>query len=380
MKKINKEKGITLVALIITIIVLLILAVVTISAITGVNIINYAENARDKYIAGQKTENGILKNYEEYLATGGKIKVSLDTAKTKETVFEKDTIVEDTYGNTLKVPAGFKIASDSAENVTGGVVIEDAITGAATNGSQFVWIPVGTVYTSSNKASSETIEFGRYEFDSNNGTPSKLAADDTLADSWTSENTTYGFQELATSTLGNATAKNLSAFKSSVTSNGGYYIGRYEARMNSTTARTSESDTLTIVTCKPENALYNYVTQNQASSLSQAMYTGINSDLVNSYAWDTAIVFIQKFSNNSNYANAYDEIGLLVTTGTPNDTICNINGMASNCFEWTTETCTDADSPCTLRGGYFLGGYLSSRSCSVTTGSINDGFRPLLYW
>lgn len=69
-RKTKQQKGITLVALIITIIVLLILAVVTIAAVTGDRIINHAENARDQYRIGMETENGILKYYEDYLATG----------------------------------------------------------------------------------------------------------------------------------------------------------------------------------------------------------------------------------------------------------------------------------------------------------------------
>ena len=388
MKNLRKQKGITLVALIITIIVLLILAVVTIAAVSGDGILSHAENARDKYTKAQNEENSTLKSYEDYLdqqvgKAGGDnqsnpdTKVSLATAKTAGTVFEKDTTVEDEFGNTLKVPAGFKIASDSATNVTGGVVIEDAIEGAATNGSQFVWIPVGTVYTAANKASSETITLSRYTF----------ASDGTPTDQGETTIDTY-FQELATSDKGNATAKNLTAFKSSVTSNGGYYMGRYEARTNSTTARANASrgDISAAVTCKSTNAVYNYVTQPQASTLSQGMYTGktFTSDLINSYAWDTAIVFIQKFSGNSNYANAKDGNGTLVTTGTPNDTVCKINGMASNCLEWTTETYTDASSPCTYRGGsysIYFEYYTSSRDYGGTTGSSDViGFRPLLYW
>ena len=46
MRNINKEKGITLIALIITIVVLLILAVVAINAVTGDGIIQHATNAK----------------------------------------------------------------------------------------------------------------------------------------------------------------------------------------------------------------------------------------------------------------------------------------------------------------------------------------------
>ncbi|MCI8637549.1 MAG: hypothetical protein HFJ36_07070, partial [Clostridia bacterium] len=58
----------------------------------------------------------------------------------------ENTILEDKYKNIIVLPAGFKINSESADNVTGGVVIED-VSHANTVGSEFVWIPVGTVYT-----------------------------------------------------------------------------------------------------------------------------------------------------------------------------------------------------------------------------------------
>ena len=46
------------------------------------------------------------------------------------------TTIKDSTGKPVKVPGGFKIASDSADNVNDGVVIEDG------RGNQFVWIPV----------------------------------------------------------------------------------------------------------------------------------------------------------------------------------------------------------------------------------------------
>ena len=38
----------------------------------------------------------------------------------------------------MKVPGGFRVSSDSANNVSDGVVVEDA------KGNQFVWIPVNS--------------------------------------------------------------------------------------------------------------------------------------------------------------------------------------------------------------------------------------------
>mgnify|MGYP000824038611 CR=1 FL=1 len=69
---------------------------------------------------------------------------------------------------------------------------------------------------------------------------------------------------------GNATAKSITNFKNSVAANGGYYIGRYEAR--TATARNAAGNALTQITEKGTENVYNYVTQLQAAQLSQNMY------------------------------------------------------------------------------------------------------------
>ena len=65
--------------------------------------------------------------------------------------------VTDAYGNSITVPAGFKIVCDKTTNyastVDKGIVVEDV-----SNGNQFVWIPVGTVYTNVEKTEYKTIE------------------------------------------------------------------------------------------------------------------------------------------------------------------------------------------------------------------------------
>ncbi len=59
----NKEKGITLIALVVTIIILLILAGVTLSlALNQEGLFNRARNAGEQYEAAQKNETDIM-NY-----------------------------------------------------------------------------------------------------------------------------------------------------------------------------------------------------------------------------------------------------------------------------------------------------------------------------
>ena len=114
--------------------------------------------------------------------------------------------------------------------------------------------------------------------------------------------------------------------------------------------------------------------------------SNFTSDLMNSYAWDTAIVFLQTFGNNNTYSRKTSVNSSLANTGTNNtetkDVECNIYDMASNVGEWTTETYTNSSYPCTDRGGYYYdsNGYTSSRSNGSTTYSDDSlGFRPLLY-
>ncbi len=166
----------------------------------------------------------------------------------------------------------------------------------------------------------------------------------------------------------NAIAKDLAGFVTSVKINGGYYLARYEASYGSGNSvadykpqskvskatRNSSSTTLT------KGMLWTYLTQIDAAKISRNMYqndssVSVESDLVNSYAYDTAIVFIQEMGN-ANYANKTSiNTGSEANTGTIGDKVCNIHDLASNCFEWSTEYSTfiikGTALPCGFRGG-----------------------------
>ena len=448
-QKLKESKGITLIALVITIIVLLILAGVTIATLTGDNgILKKAGDAKTQTeqakadenlkiaIAGSYGTDGKLnlKDLKDNLENqkipytdsdkfplevtvngekkkidaNGNVTVKLESvvdSKTNGTVFNDVTTLEDTYGNQVKIPKGFKIANDSATDVTGGIVIEDA-TYTNTIGSQFVWIPVGTGENAIKKANKETVDIalGRYSFTKNSDgtvTTSEFSDRDCTEDTTASHNSNYK----------NAIAKDIEAFETSVKNNHGYYIGRYEAGVvdyNSSVSTSNSNnetnwtgytgDNIKLV-CKKEQQVWNYVTQNKASEVSRNMYGSeakVTSDLINSYAWDTAIVFIQKCGTESNSSTYSYTAGLSLTsksepqtTGTnilnatkKVDKQCNIFDMAGNCFEWTTETSRFSGSPCVYRGGScnYSDRYTSNRTYADTS-SANSyrSFRPLLY-
>ena len=423
-QKLKEHKGITLVALIITIIVLLILAVVAISAVSGNGILNHAQNAKTKYSEAQTNEQTRLDEYSEYLDTesskingeGTVAKALKDNLNTVISTTD-NTPLEDKYGNKIMLPAGFKILVDDTTgytaddiDVTKGIVVED--TQAETAGNQFVWIPVGKIYTDAEKteANAKTINLGRYKkFTKNTDgtyTVAQNASEYATPTPITSSSSSNSYTEYNT-IQSNAIAKNIGEFCTKANSSGGYYIGRYEARVeNYDASNISESnDENTIdwtgyvaesgkelkLVSKADSQVWNYVTQKKASSLCQSMYASkpYESDLVNSYAWDTAIIFFQEFGENENYASKTSVNGRLANTGTSGtnytgntDVICNVYDMASNCYEWSTETYSHSFLPCTERGGYCDDNlYYTSRRNSYGTPSALDvlSFRPLLY-
>ena len=378
----NKDKGITLIALVITIIILLILAGISISVLTNQGLFKNAKAAQNATEKAEKEQGQRLNEYEDeinkYLNNANEDeKIGLITDNINKELSKTDnTKLKDEKGNRIVVPAGFKIVN-GATTVDKGIVIED-VTETATKGSQFVWIPVGTITKSD--GTTATITLGRYDFDSTTGKESAYSG------SYIEEDANDA------STLkkwGNTIAKNITKFKNSVATNGGYYIGRYEAR--TATARNAAGNALTQITEKGTENIYNYVTQLQAAQLSQNMYNSdkFTSDLMNSYAWDTATVFIQNCGTNAKYSRQNSLNTALLQTGTNSltdtskiDVQCNIYDMASNIREWTTETSNNSSLPCGNRGGIYYNSdyYTSTRYGDRTSdSSVVIGFRPLLY-
>ena len=351
--------------------------------------------------------------------------------------FKADYVTEkteaiDSNKNIIVIPAGFKIASDSGANVTEGIVIEDndIKTGIGNNrGNQYVWIPVGTGIKKSD-GTTHDITLGRYVFadgiNHKNADGNPLSIGTPIlkqnANSYTAEtiinikeidpttSSNYSLKELATYRSGKASSgtdglnrtfrgKQLSAgsyegiksFIDSVSVNGGYYIARYEASYGTDgkiNSKVSNSYTDSNTAPTTEGQLWNNITQINAAVACEDLYTTVNSDLINSYAWDTAIVYIQKFSNDSDYSRQDgDSINSSLTnTGVNGDEVCKINDMASNSLEWTTEYSSNPYSKygytSTARGGFYYGGggYACSHNYISNPGSYKYfSFRSTLY-
>ena len=416
--------------------VLLILAGITINMLfSNGGIFKTAQDAANAWNEATVNEQESLNNLAEQIEnlvngqTGGGEETPEEpvdiTTVTEIVEREEGQRAKDIYGNIVVVPKGFKVVVSEGTTVPEGIVIEDGT--GTTTGNQFVWIPVGTVHKDSNPENDVTIKLGRYTFDEANGNPTMQQAafagdnpsnpDQTYAsdppvtiESYFQELTTYreGIASSGTDGL-NAIAKNLVGFMQSVQENGGYYIARYEASYGSGYNSAGANDTEKYANAKPlskvsassstssmtydtTGKLWNDIKQLNASKVSQNMYAndnsvGVESDLINSYAWDTAIVFIQSMNeSNSNYANKKDGNGTLKNTGKTGDKVCNIFDMAANLRECTTEYSTGTGSnfasPCTYRGGIFSisSYYTAYRNFNDATYSdIDFGFRVVLY-
>ena len=433
----NRERGITLIALVITIIVLLILAGVSIAMLTGTNgILTQAQKAKErnnssateeklKLIATttkMQAETGTLdadKLVEEITRSyggqatksksgfpitaeigGNKFEINNDgniavNKKIKEITGNEEinTITQDSLGNRIVVPAGFGVVNPD-DNVTDGIIVKDK-THTNTAGSEFVWIPVGAV-TKEDKTT-VNIELKRYVFNED-GTINEKFTKTEPEEQVKQTGYSYCYTEgLKNSVTINTHAKNIADFRTKAESSNGYYIGRYEARDKDTTSdRTESSSDTNQVVCMENNYVYNQITQPQAATLSREMYTGtaFESDLINSYAWDTATLFLQTFDNRVNkdtlkvYSRQTSLNSSLADQGTnkletnQQDKICNVYDMASNCYEWSTETYGDIDSSCSLRGGLYYGDYYyeSARNYYfITHKDFYTSFRPILY-
>ena len=340
--------------------------------LTGENgILTQAQRAKNETENVQAEEGNILANYESYL----------------NSYSGENTEFTDSLGNKVIVPAGFRVVN-LEDNVEDGIIIEDVAHGA-TSGSQFVWIPVGKIKTTRGE---KEIKLQRYVFNNDGTINDELSTEEpTYQLKLKFTNDTYFAEGLKDQETPNISAKDIEEFIRKAKSTGGYYIGRYEARTEK--ERTSQNDKLQQVTLKENDYIYNYVSQEQAAKLSQNMYrsSAFTSDLVNSFAWDTAIYFLQECDDRKDKQVPYsvtDSINnIFANKGTNNtsnqDEICSIFDMASNCYEWDTEYSNNTTyGPCTFRGdasGKTIR-YSSSRAnYSIESGDIGYTFRPILY-
>ena len=248
-------------------------------------------------------------------------------AKDDGTVFDKNTELEDDEGNKVTIPGGFEIADDSGTSVEDGIVIQDG------KGNQFVWIPTGTYKTSKG---TKTNSLTRRTFTSSGSSP--VSGDTRIDNLYRGE----GYSSSVAS-------RTISKFKSSANNYGGFYIGRYEQGKGNVIKRNV--------------APYVSISRNDSMKQAEAIDNGnsfVTSELISSYAWDTALNFICQNNTYTLATTTSSSYGNLETDNMTNtgmytrDKYCNIYDLIGNVAEWTTEWSDWTQimsSPCVLRGG-----------------------------
>ncbi len=329
--KYKNMKGITLIALVITIIVLLILAGVSIAMLTGQNgILTQAQNSK------QVTEEA---------AEQEKRKLSQAEASTHLEAYT----YTDTEGNTAKIPAGFAVSNVEGENlVSKGLVI------VGETGNEYVWIPC-----TEDTYKREETEWG---VESDNG--SKAIRDElTLTEVTPSiDQSNNGI----TKSVLNEIVGQVKNEINSVKTNGGYYIGRYEAGKENNNA-----------VIKTNQEPYANIKWSEAYKQAKGIDAGTSatSYLCSSYAWDTALKFIQTHSIATNYATSGNNlnenwrdkevkdkngniikkanVAMILNTGLTTS-YANIYDMGGNVGEFTTELNPNTYETVVIRGGALL--------------------------
>ena len=295
---------------------------------------------------------------------------------------DNTTTIQDDLGNDVVIPGGFGVAEDSGTKVEEGIVIEDE------NNNQFVWIPTGeyNVSTSINASGKLTNNLSRRTFTTSGAT--EISGDSVI------EGNYYGEGDSRSVAYNQIGAFKASAESTANGGKGGFYIGRYEAGTEE--ERTSEDDILTEPLVQENKYPYVNITRNEAKTQAEAMYdsnNNVESGLMSSYAWDTALNFIcqtnvengEGYNLSKTISKERSNIGTDIKENTGKyvaDNYSNIHDFLGNCREWTTEYYNYVFSPAVYRGGWYTESlrYAAYRNFDMAIRSyVNCSFRLQIY-
>lgn len=296
---------------------------------------------------------------------------------------KKNAELLDENGNKIVVPAGFKIVSDdttnNAQTVEKGIVVEDE------KENQYVWIPCTT------EESETKLQYKRTEWDVEEDNGTRASRDElTLEDAICSDDDIAGG---LTTERKNEIVEQVKKEKLSISKYGGYYIGRYEVG--------NEDNTAVI---KAEQEPYTDIYWYQAYELAKGIGggKGATTYLCSSYAWDTAINFIQN-TGTENYATirdgfnenwldkeVKDSSGKIIKIANVEAKLktgkttakSNIFDMGGNVLEFTTEVIPSTDESVVVRGGGYAFNYPtpSNRADNNPQAQLSFyGFRATLF-
>ena len=450
----NKNRGVTLVALVVTIVVLLILAGVSVATLTGGNgLIDKAQGAKNEtekkeelekitlaHLNSKRNRTGTV-NYDtlnkelkdiidgqdtiSYLPatvtgkTGQKYKITEDEVTVKDSsakpggadsttgLFTETSTINggEASANNPTIPAGFKpmdvttgqtpatwgdgTSAPSEQSVKNGLVITDGI-------NEFVWIPVKNIGEMAKPIEGTNNYRGvLYNFNSDKTQNSEIA--------WTADST--GYREPANLSTTYDSASNVSGWTETlyqeeydkmvkqVEKYQGFYVGRYEMSLNSTTgeAQSKEGETSANASASSANQWYGLYTkaktyapdtQENTKSVVSSMIWGSQYDAMMRWMQDNGADVTEKPTNTPSATLQYAERNTGSTTGGENnkDVINNVYDILGNRLEWTQEAYSTRIR--VLRGGVYGYDYSPSVrfvSCGASGYGAGNGSRFTLY-
>ena len=401
----NRNKGITLIALIITIIILLILVGVSINLAIKGDLFGSAEKA----VSGTNDKTAQEQTrVDELMGELGRVEEQQRQDNLPGTrVTENTKYVSN--GKTAWIPKGFTVSGiKSEQSINKGLVIYDIPEGITpdwtnpdsvkTKYNQFVWIPVEVKSTDTENS---IASFYRSAWAENTATGGERTTG--LNAKYTepySYDTTNNYDQT------NGIADQITELTKSIYKYGGFYIGRYEAGVKpatdgTSTARTNSSSQKAEFVVQQDKYPYNYVKWGKSMSdvsegavyLCNNLYNktntnyGATSMLCTGASWDSMLDFIKDSSHsvidsttwgnyidsetykvyrgslysNSTWSTANTTTGtevtknnsILLTTGaTERNSSKNIYDVAGNIGgEWTTESSSSSNR--VIRGRCF---------------------------
>ena len=324
--------------------------------------------------------------------------MSAGTSSVSLSEAQKDNMISKTVNTPILIgedrvviPSGFKIAYDSATEVSGGIVIEDK------SGNQYVWIEVPKTAEVYKTAELNITDFTDAEY-------SKIETDLHTYTTVYRNGTSYK-DEYNTNVTTGLTSEEYNTLKKkmlkSVYQNGGFWVGRYEIGIDENTVRswgtlayaTEHSTTGQTPVIKKNKVPYNWIKCSQAEEFAETFAPrGYTSSLMFGVQWDLMLKYLEnngasqsELNTDStswgNYSDANFEVtnskvkyttdagetwtdvttftknknvNVILTTGaSERNSKSNIYDIAGNVWEWTLEYSAIAATPCSIRGGKF---------------------------
>ncbi len=334
----NQKMIVTILGILIALVLIILIAIIVLENTNSKKVMNFSN------VAQVENKNEVNEDPEENTVEN-KIENKVEnTTEDPDKITGEIEEIETEDGGKIPVPPTFEYIEGSS---TEGAVIADE------DGNEFVWIPVGNINNYQRQLFLHNGEGGNSE-----------------------------------STLEEENIRDINAyneeFDDSIRNYGGFYIARFEAGKG-------EEDKLV---SKKDELVWTGVTWEKARDLSLNMYKEndfFQTDLVNSYAWDTICTWLRNCGINiddsteiGNYQNNVDNQKKIVATGSNEKwKTNNIYDMAGNAWEYTTEECGEHEKYHMGRGGGFWNeGHvypISSRGQSEDNANLAIGFRVVMY-